>query len=201
MYDQNYLEEDSKYHTKTKTTKYKLDKILNHLKSKKINVTKCKRLGAGYYGVAYHINKNTVLKVSRDQSEINTMSLVKSKPCKYIVKVIDTFKMKLNGHMRYFIVQEYLSQPERKWKSFCNDFYDYDLEPESVFNKIKTDKKSYSRYKTQFNWALNVSKYFKRNKIKFSDLHSGNIMKRNRQHVLIDLGVSRSPKQKILCLR
>lgn len=183
----------------------KLNKVKQRLRRKKISVDRCKELGGGAYGSVFQINENTVLKVSEDRSEINTMNIVKNNPTPYIVKVLDVFRCRIANRVRYFIVEEKLREATLPWK----DFADYAMYPtddaiitKRTVKKAKTNPPIELSHLTktlpcQFKWLEKIADYFDTHKIKFSDIHCNNIMRRGRQHVLIDLGVARAPRQTV----
>lgn len=183
----------------------KLDKVKLRLKRKKIIVDRCKELGGGAYGTVFQINKDTVLKVSEDRTEINTMNIVKNHPMPYIVRVLDVFRCRIANRTFYFIIEELLKQAMGPWK----DFADYAMAPVDdvciTRRSVKRAKKTpaielqhLQKYlPCQWKWLENVAAYFDAHKIKFADIHNNNIMRRGRQHVLIDLGVAKAPRQRV----
>jgi hypothetical protein len=46
-------------------------------------------------------------------------------------------------------------------------------------------------------WMMGIAQYLQRLGIRYHDLHEGNVMMRGDQHVMIDLGYSKAPKQEI----
>ena len=188
------------YHASDKSLFLMVSKIQNRFNSKKIIWNKMKYLGYGSYGIAYQINRNMVMKITKDKSEIHAMTIVMKNPNKYIVKVYDTFMIKIGTHIRYIIVQELLDKSCKTWGLFIKKIYSNDefITP-NFLNAFKKHNNEYYLNIKNYNkvkWIKSLSLYFEKNNIFFKDLHSNNIMRRKNVHVLIDLGLSKSPKQK-----
>ncbi len=183
----------------------KLDLIKNRLTKKKIKLNCLSELGSGMYGTAYQINDKTVLKITEDYSEAKAMKIVKAFPNKNIVKVYDVFSCFFGRRKFNFIIQEKLNEADDSWRHFSNHAFNDDYACDYITPKlIKISKnipnywiQNQKQYETQWKWLNNLAFYFKKHNIKFADLHSENILKRKKNHVLIDLGCSKSPKQKI----
>ena len=168
-------------------------------------------LGTGSWGSAFNMGGGKVLKLTRDQSEAVTMSIVRDAPCKQIVQVIDVFQLppSIMAVPTYGIVQEKLSSPSGDWATFMG------LISSVVFDKgfagglnkkrmlrllqeLARNRQDDDDYLPDFTdekveWLYQLAMYFESQSIVFYDFHAGNIMKGKRGHVLIDLGQSKSP--------
>lgn len=180
----------------------KLNKIYSRLGKKNRKVTMCKKLGNGAYGSVFQINDKTALKISEDRTEINTMAIVKKHPTVNIVKVWDVFRCRIANRIYYFIVEELLSKARGDWR----DFADFVMAPvddccitkksiKRAKQKPATELEHIKQLPCQWKWIEQIAAYFDKHKIKFVDIHNGNIMRRKNRHVLIDLGVARAPRQ------
>jgi hypothetical protein len=185
---------------------YAASRILSFVGSKSAS-----RIGSGQKGIAYAISGGRVLKLTTDKSEANAMALVESNPSPYIVHVDDVFQVgpKLTSSKNiYGIVQEKLSSPSGDWARFVNLIDSAVLQQGGgitakkvlAFNdELEAERDVDSDYLPEFTeekveWLFGIAQYFDSVGIKFFDFHAGNIMKsRSGRHVMIDLGVSRSP--------
>jgi len=181
-----------------------IEKIHSRFLEKDIKWDRFKYQGHGSFGTAFQINKTMVMKITADKSEMNTMTIVMKNPSEFIVKVYDTFQIKIGCNVRYFIIQKLLKCAKRKWALFANDFIRESDEPLQTrhLNSFKSyiDKNNWKKTEKDifFQWIKCVCEYFDKHSIRFHDIHPGNIMRDDAHHVLIDLGASRSPKQQIV---
>jgi len=171
-------------------------------------------LGAGQKGSAFATDTGQVVKLTRDKSEANAMAIVANNPTPYIVSVYDVFKLgsKFVKGLIYGVHQERVAKPSPAWAKFVG------LVPAAVlhksghltqsaviefYNELVAEREDDPGYMSAFTdekieWLSGLGKYFDTTGIKFSDFHAGNIMKgKSGNHVLIDLGVSRSPAARI----
>lgn len=146
------------------------------------------------------------MKVSNDESEIHSMTIVRDNPHKNIVKVYDVFKCKFGHKTKYFIIQELLNEADELWKLFANtclyDEYGNDagditisvvktLKTIPLMEQLEEDKNTDKKWK----WLMDIAAYLERHHIDYADLCDANIMKRRKRHVLIDVGCCECPKQ------
>lgn len=171
------------------------------------------KLGAGSYGVAFDIGSNQVLKVTGDVKEAVASNKLIGKNYKHLVKVFKVFKFPEQDGMWRGIVLEKLTPmsngEKREWqradsvidKYFSNGLY-------SVFGKTWKEWTAIVREKAEsvseealeeLEEALEDLEAFKLDEIldelksagiSFGDFHTGNLMKRQREYVITDLGQS-----------
>jgi cytidyltransferase-like protein len=191
------------------------------LAQRKIDVSNAKPLGVGGNGVAFDLGQ-TVLKVTKDDKEANSSMVIKGKDFPNIVKVFDVFRF---PETPYFgIWQEKLQpippQDKNEFTEFVTDIevesgmfsdlwklgdwkeiVDYAMEgaredeeatPESIARIRKEIMVLQRKYQMD-----KIVAQLKAAKIQFRDFHGGNVMMRGSEHVLIDLGYSKSPKQQV----
>lgn len=182
-------------------------KIQDRFVSKGIEWNELTHIGYGVYGVVFKINNNMVMKFTTDKSELHTMTVVMNNPSEFIVKVHDVFKVKVGTHVRYIIVEELLEKASVSWRDFTNNVtYGMFLTSKGLTKSEKWNKKYRSRkpdpkpHHDKMLWIQNVCSFLEQHNIKYGDLHGKNIMKRGKLHVVIDLGMSRCPKQNFASL-
>ena len=175
-----------------------------------IGTTSAKALGSGQKGTAFAIDGGRVLKLTTDKSEANAMALVAAHPSPYVVRVYDVFKLgpKFTSTALYGIVQERLSSPDASWSRFINSINDAILHGKFLSSSAvsnfrnefdDTDGENAGQVASvfmdqRFDWIQGLAEYFESVGIKFMDFHAGNLMKsKSGGHVMIDLGVSKSP--------
>jgi len=186
--------------TSLKATKEILLKAERYLYKRKIKWNEMKTIGHGAYGYVYRINKNTIIKITEDRTEIHTMVIIRNNPHKNIVKVKDAFSVRVGRWRRDFIVEELLDVSDVSWKDFANrvifkkHISQKDLKEFSNVNNAKNFSKD------QIKWINDLALYFDKYGIRYGDLHEHNIMKRNKNHVLIDIGVAKCNKQRYMVL-
>lgn len=203
-----------------------LKKYAGKLEQIGINVGTPKNLGQGATGNAFEIADHTVMKVTVDQNEANACQRIKGKQLKNVYEVYNVFEVTGDetdrwADKRFFIHQELLATPPAEilnhWypaKSALNAWQGYEWSPAEEDEKIKKALHGFFRRdygepedmmhiyepleKAMFQ-IQNGLKELEENKIMFKDYHNKNIMLRpsTQQLVLIDLGVSRSPRAKI----
>lgn len=187
--------------TETPQNGEKISLIEKRLKEKNFNITMCKEIGRGSYGSIFQINDKTVMKISRDSSESRTCSILKKHPHPFVVNIYDVFKCKFGSRMYYFIVMEKLNKPTKTWSNFMDNIPGEvcDLSALALDKLLKNPRHSKTtiRHKIRYSWLQEIAKHFDSLKIKFADFHGGNIMRRDKNHILIDIGVASAPRQKI----
>lgn len=183
-------------------------------------------VGFGGNGVAFALQDDTVLKITKDRSEANAALVVKGKGLRNIVEVFDVFSFP--GTKLFGIWQEKL-QPmppadRNEFTEFVTDCevesgmlsrlwmvgMDWDQIKYNCIDGAKEDDEATPESVARVTKEIDVlqKKYqmdrmirdLKKAQIKFRDWHGGNIMLRGKEHVLIDMGVSQSPKKQISAL-
>jgi cytidyltransferase-like protein len=189
------------------------------LLKKKKNIKLGTILGKGYYGIAYDIGDNKVLKITPDDSEAKTSNFIKGKNTKHIYKVFDVFKFPSFQPREtddlFGIVVEKLEKlttvEQNEFEEALNKIrtgrYDVDFSEESfevAFEKCIEQVRNFVQPEQLATFEITDLKYAKevlikfqfpqitdelqRLKIVFRDFHSGNLMKRGSDYVVIDLG-------------
>lgn len=157
----------------------------------------------GLKGHAFDLG-STVLKITKDESEANACYRIVGKKLKNVYNVYQVFN--LADHYQMYIIHEEKLQPIPTWLALrwdvvmmdpADEYMDGSLNHDQALSKaegkisaLKSRQKELSKYAAQF---FNGLKELKDNKILFYDYHSGNIMMRGDEVVIIDLGVSASP--------
>jgi len=198
----------------------KPDEVLNvysdKLLKRGVNVSKAKELGSGYNGVAYDVG-GKVLKITEDETEALASNHIKGKKFKHIVHINDVFAMPTKDAKWYGIVQEKLSpitnteevdfsRAVKFIMSNVNNIGDPSRHSLNPWTLPWEEIKSRVTHAADVNEAEEIFSILEKmnfpemleelnkNKIEFSDVHAGNIMKRGSDYVLIDLGgSSKSP--------
>ncbi len=165
-------------------------------------------LGGGSFGFAYEVvykGKPACLKVTEDTTEAKASNHLKGKKLHSVVQIYDVFQFK--GHDVYGIVQELLKPLDGEYNTF--DTFanmlrqasvgpamikgDWDGVMSGVFRKLGEEKlEKFVELAHKFGFPDMIEE-LAANGIEFLDYHSGNIMKRGKNYVVIDLGMSRSP--------
>lgn len=177
-------------------------KIAQRLAAKRIPVTMCVCLGSGTQGKALQINDKTVIKVSDDKKESDASYIVKQNPSVYFPRIHDVFKLHMGRHAyKYFIVQEKLERCDEKWAEFCDGWNSNYITP-YIVRRMKEHRSDNEGNVTpesekKFKWIHGVAMYFTKHRIRYCDLHGGNLMQKNGKHKIIDLGYSKVKHQKI----
>ncbi len=177
------------------------EKIVFRLQKQNILITSFTLLGQGSMGEAYQINDKYVLKITKDDSEPHSSYIVKKHPSVCFVKIKDVFCIQfgLNKPL-YIILQEKLQKSKQNWRMFIQEVKCSIVDPraiadrKSVFcgNRTLTELQEH-----QFKWLEHIGRYFEKHNIKYSDLHTGNVMRKGRKHKVIDLGYTKCPPQKL----
>lgn len=182
--------------------------VLKRTKGKSAKV-----LGKGQKGTAFDIGKR-VLKLTTDKSEANAMAIVQSNPTPFVVRTYDVFKLgsKYAKGDVFGIVQDKLSSPAAGWAKFIDQVRPAILYKKPGYLTVKGVAEFYKKlmkerdddedYLPDFTdqrvqWLAGLAKFFDDTGIKFQDFHSGNLMKKGSKHVMIDLGLSKSPAAQI----
>lgn len=165
-----------------------------------------KDLGAGSWGIAWDIGKGQVLKATMDDKEALASNLIKGKRTHHVVRIQDVFQFPDSDV--YGIVQEKLR------KMSATDAKDFDLVTD-LLQQVRVgpevgqgDWEGIRRKLENAGMTPEVTKYFidrleefqfpeiirelKGLGIEFYDYHSGNLMMRGNDYVVIDLGRSNS---------
>ena len=169
-----------------------------------------KEIGHGSMGHAFLFPKeNKVLKISEDFSEANAMVLVMKNPCSAIVSVHDVFRLRARkGYPPlFFIYQDFLSKKIKKhWKDFINLLSieiegDRNYINQGLFDKVCLNERYFKNknHKEHFAWLQTFCTFLDQNRIKFKDLHEGNVLASNNDTGIaaIDIGYCKCEKQKI----
>lgn len=173
------------------------------------------KLGSGATGTAFDLRDGTALKVTVDRNEANACQRIKGKKLKNVYQIFNVFELdSLNTYVIHQELLEPLDPVVRKYWSAVNSAlgkWKYDghtsddnkaLEYFEYYwdqSNSEFDKQPHDQLQTAFLEILNGMRELDEHKIEFIDYHVGNIMFRAHtgQHVIIDLGVSKSPEQKI----
>jgi hypothetical protein len=172
-------------------------------------------LGKGSFGIVYRIfgDDSKVVKITGDYSEARASVKLVGNHNQTIADIYDVFaiptgkietgkyenKFVEGGPDIYGIVQEHLFPPDQEWRAFAGFWFEHTNHKEyldrSAISKVRTAWESEHDGEPlpgRFDlWITSVSNELEANGIKFYDLHSNNIMKRqNGEHVIIDLGQS-----------
>ncbi len=202
----SYLDQATKYFAK----------FGDLLKKNGVDVTGSKELGQGSYGVAMSVRyrgKPAVLKLTMDHTEAKTSNHLKGKKTKHIVNIYEVFRFPnppgMGGKNVYFgIVQEQLSRMSEQDETDFEELVDF-LEKAQVGTtlfdgdiramRLRVVSKLGKYPARRFDELVSYFKFDKilreivDNRVLFIDYHSGNLMKRGSEFVVIDLGQSRSP--------
>ena len=201
-----------------------LIKNADRLSKRNIDVMGAKKLGSGAYGNAYQLKNGDVLKLTTDESEAKASNSIKGKNTKHIVRVKDVFRFR--DSRMFGVLQERLKELSANEKQRFDsaiknvmhmvDPFEYymqrswqetkDIIEDSLTKEYDAQKDSEMISKTRKDVATLedlgfgevVDELFD-NEIKYGDLHSGNLMRRNDGSlVIIDLGgESESPESKV----
>jgi hypothetical protein len=176
-------------------------------------------LGAGRMGQAFRVG-DLVVKITTDAHEAQAMWHVANRPdpAGNVVRVQTVARF--GRHPVWAIVQELLDPPDRAWAQaarlwsrwaiarsrserpfyltvvnvtiFAWDTFGVDLTGQRANRPVELPDGVAGIVGPFVQWLSSVAGYLADNRILFADLHDGNIMRRGSQHVVIDLGVSRS---------
>lgn len=198
-----------------------VEKFAKQLINRKIDVRKAHYIGAGSKGAAFAID-DRVLKVTKDVKEANCSAVVKGHELGNIVRIYDVFSFP--GTKLFGIWQEKLEQISAEDRNqFTEIIADVIVESgvmsalwkkpswkaitETAIEGAKADDEStvesVQRVKNELDILQNkfqmdkITDQLRQMKIVYMDFHGGNIMKRGKEHVLIDLGYSNAPKRQI----
>ncbi len=196
------------------------------------------KLGSGTYGTAYDIGNDRVLKITKDESEANSSTVIQKHPHKNIVQIYKVFKLK-NVDYLWFIEQEKLKHiDEDKIEQYLEDKRSYEnrsiggtlqklltyISDTAYFNShfhslLQTDAEklidmivkremsyisadrfygSFMRHKMksdEYNFIIDMfdaAKHLEKVGISFRDWHEGNILWKDGNYKITDLGVSKS---------
>ena len=168
-----------------------------------------KVLGSGANGVAFGVGKGKVIKITEDDEEASTSAYLVGKTIKGVNKIHAVYQWKKHKHW-YIILQDEVKIDRARAAKAYNSL-------DNIFTQAKHDEliKWYHRPAYTEDWKEVADKIIPlitnkdaeylahtmlrlvKNKIEFGDLHTGNIGFVNGKPVIIDLGVSESPKGKI----
>jgi serine/threonine protein kinase len=174
------------------------------------------QLGAGTNGIAYEVAGDKVFKVTVDKDEAQASQHLIGKKLKNVCEFYKVFQFDAMGY--YGILEERLDKvPSFGPTSFFKDLLDYDQIQQTVVAYSEgeiTDQDLYNEFIAALEeigtrkfavdeyWSVakkglidvaNGLKELKQNGIKYHDVYSDNIMRRdNRDFVIIDLGYSKS---------
>jgi len=176
-----------------------------------IDPEKLQYLGHGAYAQAYWVknDRKKIIKFTRDSTDAEALMNVLLKPDKSLVKVYKIAKLGPNDV--HAILAEKLLQlsgSEKKgWYNFFNYVYYHNISPalyggvcpewtEELTDRLKADEIP-SDFQKQIKQCVVWGKALESRQIDFFDLHAGNVMKRGRQDVIIELGLATAPHKKI----
>ena len=183
--------------------------LLQNRIAKKLNKKVVKELGEGSQGTAYLLNDNTVMKVTKQESEYYTSTDLVGKSYKYICKIYATYRVKHDNTESFVIIQEFL---DTSVYQRLKDFESTVDTPKYIFNYfrrainrgfhkkdskkyvdvIKKNKAKYSIFKWEFEQYQKIAKASVRIGITNSDMFACNIGMRDGHLVLFDLGYNNS---------
>lgn len=161
-------------------------------------------LGAGQNGWAYDLGGDRVLKITGDDVEAKAAQVTKGKPTKHLVRVFDVVQIPCaGGQFRcenfFCILMEKLAPPDHVWKdlfAYGTVYFNIPIHPSDVLDEMRSyemykqldvavDKRTYKKFmKWLFDTVLEAQNFG----IKIGDYNGGNIMRRGKEHVLIDVG-------------
>lgn len=170
-------------------------------------------LGAGHFSRVYWLDDKTkILKITKDKSDANASQILLKRPTKTLLKVYDVFSIKYNNHVLYGIVAEKLTSLSHDLKmKFITFTYFLDYWFGSFFPSVqqlteaaqsnpqawangRTIYEVTDEYLTLFmDWAEALDT----RSIRWGDYKSENIMMRQHTPVIVDLGYSKVPTQRI----
>lgn len=171
-------------------------------------------LGEGSNGEVFELSDGRVLKLSWDEKEARAAARVAGNedPLGNVFKCSGVAEVRTKEGSVWAIMQEKLSKMSASdpWVPFIDCWAQYSgpddyITPEYIpdfleyaekFMHLKDDDDWNEGFKP---WITQVAAYLgsPNINIKFSDLHTGNVMKRGSQYVLIDLGYSVVPETPI----
>ncbi len=191
-------------------------------KLSKENIDIKSMLGFDTRGVAYRINNALILKITSDESEANSMAIIKEYPSDYIVKVYKVFQFKSDKDL-YYIVEGRLQKLSDEEEITIDDLLENFIKLEEkgpdiriadllyqgrfdVIDKILLNGYFYNKELRILENLSAISKRFLEDMvqaarhlhkvgIKFHDYHIGNVMKDASCYKLIDLGFSEVAKK------
>ena len=195
-----------------------LNKKAKKLAARGHDIRGLKFLGAGLHGYAYEMSNGRVFKLTDDIAEARASRVIMGKKTNYIVNIYDVFKFK--GTDLFGIVQEKLQPIDSQEKGFWDEMSDLGvismalidglvpwsqmlLQIQDVISGDAPEEENLGLTpKEQRNILANLKKYnfpqmideLHEYGIKFDDFHGGNIMKRGKTSVIIDLGYSEVQK-------
>ncbi len=179
------------------------------------NYVLIKFIGRGEFGYAYDIGNDRVLKITSDEREANSSSIIIGKNFKNIVKIFRVFKLNSINDV-WFIEQEKLKSINKDiiddWLFKFRNNNDFALPLWKLLEHITDDfislsivnknnaKQLLKNLYCDNNIAPNEAKFLKNMidaandlkemKIIFKDWHSSNIMQKNGYYKIIDLSMS-----------
>lgn len=207
----------------TKSTS-KLEEVLMKYKDKLLqygyDISNRKTLGKGTMGIAYLINDNKVLKLTTDESEANSSTVIMGQPTKHLARIEKVFKLGNTGF--YIIIMENLQQISQEEMDFWNMLSDSYILDKLMIGKPKSWRElkpkladawdNYARDNEdelqlqdflnkarQYNFPEMIDELAKYG-ILFYDFHGENIMKRGNDSVIIDLGYSKAKQKDVLVI-
>jgi hypothetical protein len=185
----------------------RMDKTLgsniDRLGRRGVTLSKRTGIGGGDNGMAYEAQyngKSVILKLTKDPTEARASNHIKGKNSKHIVHIYDVFRFP--DISAYGIVEERLSpmsdDEERKFSIMDTLIVKSGAlanMKEGDWNGIVKKVKKYDSsllpgflsFAERFQ-LKEILDELKANRIKYDDLHSGNVMKRGSDYVVIDLG-------------
>ena len=152
----------------------------------------------GGNGIAYFTDKDLVIKLTSDESEYNTANKLVGTDNEFIVKVIESAKIKTshsNGII-FVVVEESLpmtEEMEEKWGECCCGLdspihIDYLTEPTLVLPPVSEQGKCLPIYDN----IIEIQKNFAKHGIAWSDIGIDNMGVKDGKLVVIDLGETRT---------
>lgn len=140
------------------------DQILNIFKEK-LNIDNISYLGSGFFGDAYDIGNDRVLKITRDKTEAIESLKIKSKNLKHIANVYDVYQVKSKSENKtyYIIILEKLNRNdqelENKFGRMLFVFTSLEISFEEIIDEFATYGYS-DKYKENED---KLNKYFQKN--------------------------------------
>lgn len=166
-----------------------------------LNVKLIKKLGNGYYGIAYLVNNDKVIKVTTDYQESENAKNLIGKKNKHFLNYYDVFEMTLKDSSEnkqiYYILMDYIRPLNSKEKSIRWNLYfqqDTDSYIKKLFSNIIEDENIKDEYILKFikdiiSQRSEIFSEAEKLGIEFSDAHKNNLgIKKDGSLVYFDIG-------------